>query len=143
MAPTPSFVEAPPTGDTTSEKTGLRVLLVEDSEDVREPMMALLELLGHDVSIAVDGPSALEKLLGLKPDLALVDVGLPGLDGYEVARRARASGLSETLLVALTGYSGAEVKAKAEAAGFDLHLTKPLKPDDLSKAIARAKSPRS
>jgi signal transduction histidine kinase/CheY-like chemotaxis protein len=145
-APPPSIAPpgnaTSPPGNATSTKDGLRVLLVEDSEDVREPMAALLELLGHDVSIAVDGPSALEKLLALKADLALVDVGLPGIDGYEVARRARAAGVSKTLLVALTGYSGPEAKAKAEAAGFDLHLTKPLKPDDLSKALARAKSPR-
>jgi len=111
-----------------------RVLLIEDNVDIRESMSELLTDLGIEVTVAIDGPSGLAKLLKEPPDVALVDVGLPGLDGYEVARQARAGGCSVTL-IALTGYSGPEAKAKAEQAGFNKHLVKPVRIDELTRLI--------
>ena len=87
----------------------------------------MLEDLGHEVSVAKDGLAGAAQILELRPDLALVDLGLPGIDGYELARRVRAAeNGAELYLVALTGYGGAGDKAKARSAGFDRHLTKPI-----------------
>ena len=102
-----------------------RILLVEDTEDARNTLKELLESLGHQVTMAAEGNDGAAKALELLPDVALIDVGLPGIDGYEVARRVRAAEAGKELfLVALTGYGGSEERAKAEAAGFDLHVTK-------------------
>jgi CheY-like chemotaxis protein len=118
-----------------------RILLIEDSEDVREMLKDFLEELGHEVAVAANGLEGVEKLLQLKPDIALVDVGLPGIDGYEVARRIRFQPEGERLyLVALTGYGGPEAQAKAVGAGFDLHLTKPLNVAELPELINRPKT---
>ena len=114
------------------------ILIVEDSEDSREMLKELLESFGHDVDVAGDGPEALAKLATPGRDVALIDVGLPGIDGYEVARRIRVLPTSaELYLVALTGYGGPEVKARAEVAGFDLHMTKPVDIDRLTDVLAR------
>ncbi len=113
-----------------------RVLLIEDNQDIRESLRELLEDLGHEVEVAVDGIAGLKKLLEMKPDVALVDVGLPGLDGYEVARQARAASQEHRpYLVALTGYGGLEAKQRAEAAGFDRHVVKPLKFEELASLV--------
>jgi signal transduction histidine kinase/CheY-like chemotaxis protein len=109
-----------------------RVLLVEDQEDVREALSFLLEAEGHQVATAADGPSALRWLDGGRFDAVVMDIGLPGLDGYEVARRirSRADG-HELRLVALTGYGQErDIRAAAEA-GFDMHMVKPVDPDRL------------
>ncbi len=101
-------------------------------------LQQFLEHLGHEVIVAVDGLEGVAKLLALRPDVALVDIGLPGIDGYELARRVRSSpGGEELYLVALSGYGGSGAKAKAEAAGFDLHLTKPVDVDELSRVVMR------
>ncbi len=114
-----------------------RVLVVEDVEDVRNMMQEFLAGLGHEVSIAVDGPQGVAKILELLPDVSFVDVGLPGCDGYEVARRVRASpGGDQLYLVALTGYDGADARAKVKAAGFNLHLTKPVDGSELAKLVS-------
>jgi signal transduction histidine kinase len=116
-----------------------RVLLIEDNEDIRDSLKDLLEDLGHEVEVAIDGPSGLTKLLQMQPDVALIDVGLPGIDGYEVARRARAVQEGRGLyLVALTGYSGLEARRQAEQAGFDRYVVKPLKFEDLTRIIQPA-----
>jgi signal transduction histidine kinase len=118
-----------------------RVLLIEDSEDVRETLKEFLEGLGHEVVVAVDGLEGVAKLLELVPDVALVDVGLPGIDGFEVARRVRAHAECErSYLIALTGYGGPETRAKAERAGFDLYLTKPISIAKLPEMIARSRT---
>jgi PAS domain S-box-containing protein len=104
-----------------------RVLVVEDSDDARESLRLLLEQAGHVVETSEDGPDGLAKLSAFRPDVALIDLGLPGLDGYTLARLAR--GRPETRgirLVALTGYGQAEDQRRALAAGFDVHLTKPV-----------------
>jgi two-component system, sensor histidine kinase len=104
-----------------------RILVVEDSEDVRETLRACIEVLGHEVTVASNGTDGAAKLLEEQPDLALVDVGLPGMDGYALARYVRSQPGGENLsLVALTGYGGTEARDLALAAGFDLHVAKPV-----------------
>ncbi len=89
----------------TSNATSRRILIVEDNEDSREGLRALLELLGHEIHEAADGTRAVEMALTLRPDLMLVDIGLPGIDGYEVARRIRSSAIgSATTIIGLSGY---------------------------------------
>ena len=117
----------------------LRVLIVEDNDDNRESMVVLLERLGHDASAVADGPQALERLAKAPHDLAIVDIGLPKMDGYELARRVRASFGSSIHLVALTGYGQPEDRERARAAGFDDHVTKPL---DLNALMALLQAPR-
>ena len=108
------------------------VLLVEDNPDARDTLRMLLEIAGHRVETAADGATGLEKALALQPEVALVDVGLPKLDGYEVARRIRASrGVRRPYLVALTGYGSQEDRQRALDAGFDAHLVKPVDHDEL------------
>jgi signal transduction histidine kinase len=117
-----------------------RVLLVEDSDEFREILQEMLEDLGHEVVVARDGLSGVTRILELRPDLALIDLGLPGIDGYEVARRVRgAENGADIYLVALTGYGGADDKAEAERAGYDRHLTKPISVDQLVQVVS---SPR-
>lgn len=118
----------------------VRVLIVEDNPDVAESMKVLLEILGHQVRVAYDGRSALDVVRGEVPDVALVDIGLPGMDGYEVARRLRAERAMEGVtLVALSGYGRDEDKERALAAGFHLHLTKPIDADRLIALMGEVK----
>ena len=116
-----------------------RVLLVEDNADSRQMLRDLIHLLGHEVHEAGDGVTGLDLALKLEPDLALVDVGLPGMDGYEVARRLRAHpGGRRLRLVAVTGYGLPEDRERAYAAGFDLHLVKPVDPARIAELLADA-----
>ena len=116
--------------------TGQRIVIVEDNDDVREMLRYLLESIGHEVDEAADGVQGIAKVAELRPDVALVDIGLPGVDGFEVARRLRASGvLSKTLLIALTGYGLDKDREAVLAAGFDRHLTKPVEPDLLIQIL--------
>jgi CheY-like chemotaxis protein len=116
---------------------GKRVVVIEDNADIRELLADLLSLGGHRVACAEDGPGGLEKILQLSPDVAFVDLGIPGFDGFELARRARASG-STAWLVALTGYGQPEDKRRASEAGFDEHLTKPVVESDVRRALLRS-----
>ena len=112
-----------------------RVLLVEDNQDTREVLSELLELWGHRVDVAEDGFKGVQLFSSLRPHVALVDLGLPGMDGFQVARRIRESeGGQDVFLVALTGYSG-EYGTQAVEAGFNLHLVKPVKPDTLEQLL--------
>lgn len=105
----------------------VRVLLVEDNEDGARTLAAILELHGHRVRVAGDGLTALEVAREFAPEVVLADIGLPGIDGYELARRLRLEpGMEEVKLIAVTGYGQPEDESKAEAAGFDRHLTKPI-----------------
>jgi PAS domain S-box-containing protein len=112
-----------------------RVLVVEDNEDAREMLRNLLHLLGHEVHEACDGASGIEEARRLRPDAALIDIGLPGIDGYEVARRIRAE-VPRVRLVAVTGYGQPEDRERAFAAGFDVHLVKPVDPEQLQRLLA-------
>ena len=112
-----------------------RILVVEDNTDAREMLHHLLRLAGHAVTEATDGPGGLEAALRERPDIALVDVGLPGFDGYERARRLRAGGDRSIYLVALTGYGQPDDRRQAMESGFDAHLVKPVSPEALLAAI--------
>jgi signal transduction histidine kinase/CheY-like chemotaxis protein len=114
-----------------------RVVVVEDSEDIRELLVQLLETGGHQVLAAENGPDGLEKILAFVPEVAFVDIGLPGFDGFELARRARASGC-RARLIAVTGYGQAEDKRRATDSGFDEHLTKPVLDTDIERAMLAA-----
>ncbi|HWI15738.1 MAG TPA: ATP-binding protein, partial [Burkholderiales bacterium] len=114
-----------------------RILLVEDNEDAQTVLTMLLELWGHEVSTANDGLTGIACAVRDRPDIALVDLGLPGVDGYEVARRIRAAPEGrDILLVALTGYGSAAHRDKALAAGFDLHAVKPIDPAKLLEIVS-------
>jgi signal transduction histidine kinase/CheY-like chemotaxis protein len=116
-----------------------RLLIVEDNADARQALRTLLEVLGHEVHEAADGESGFAAALALKPDVVLIDLGLPQIDGYEVARRLRK--MNQTMrLVALTGYGRAIEVQRAREAGFDEHLLKPATTEQLRKAIAGAGS---
>ena len=118
------------------------VLIVEDNADARETLRALLEMHGHRVDTASDGAAGLERALALQPEVVLLDVGLPGMDGYEVARRIRAArGIRRPLLIAITGYGGAEDRERALSAGFDAHLTKPVEYPTLAALVSGADQP--
>jgi PAS domain S-box-containing protein len=115
----------------------LRVLVVDDVADARKLFGRLLETLGNQVRMAHDGPSALEAALEFRPDVALLDIGLPGMNGYEVAQRMRQEPrLQNTVLVAITGYGQRSDRRRSEEAGFDHHLVKPLDIDALRQLLA-------
>ena len=108
------------------DKKHCRVLVVDDNFDAAETLTMLLEFVGHTVQMAHDGPSALRQALAWQPDVILLDIGLPGLNGYEVARRIRVeASLAGIVLVALTGYGQESDRKCAREAGFDHHLAKP------------------
>jgi CheY-like chemotaxis protein len=133
--PTPAPTRA--AGAAPGVTTPRRVLVVEDNEDSRLSLRELIRRLGHDVHEAADGVAGLESAVTLAPDLALIDIGLPGIDGYEVARRLREHPVGRRLrLVALTGYGLPEDRERAMAAGFDLHLVKPVDPAALATLLA-------
>ena len=117
------------------------ILIVEDNADAREAMRMLLELDGHLVMAAAEGVEALELARSKDPDIALVDIGLPGIDGYEVARRLRANGDRRPILIALTGYGQPEDKRRASEAGFDSLLVKPVDPAALTDLLATLEIP--
>jgi signal transduction histidine kinase/ActR/RegA family two-component response regulator len=121
---------------------GLHILVVEDHEDSREMMRHFLEGAGHRVSEAADGSTAVAEALRLRPDVAIIDVGLPGLDGFEVARRIREAQFSSIRLIALSGHGLPQDRSRAIEAGFDEHLVKPITPDRLLGALVPA-TPKS
>jgi CheY-like chemotaxis protein len=113
----------------------LNILIVEDNADARETLQLLLQLEGHQVTAADTGRHAVEQAATAHFDVAMVDIGLPDIDGYEVARQIRAKRGREPFLVALTGYGQAEDRERSAAAGFDAHLVKPVDPDSLLKVL--------
>ncbi len=118
------------------------ILLVEDNPDAAESLVLLLELLGHGVRHVREGRAALEAVAASSPALMLVDIGLPDMDGYEVARRVRACPeLRRVVLVALTGYGADEDRRRAGEAGFDHHLVKPVEPSVLEDLVTRLAGP--
>ena len=128
-APAPRPVLATPVGK------GKRILVIEDQADARRALQRLLQIWGHEVDVAEDGVRGVDAAMQTPPDIALVDVGLPGLDGYEVARRLRTAMGKSVRLVALTGYGQPEDRDRAFDAGFDLHLVKPVDRDQLAAAL--------
>jgi signal transduction histidine kinase/ActR/RegA family two-component response regulator len=123
-----------------SEVESLRVFVVEDQEDARSSLVALMEALGCTVESAADGRSGVAGILRALPDVAIVDIGLPLVDGYEVARRIRRALGPRIALVAMTGYGQAEDRARALGAGFDQHLTKPVDAAALKAVLDRVRA---
>jgi CheY-like chemotaxis protein len=112
--------------------------VVDDNRDVADSCALLLGMAGHDVRAVYDGPTALAEARSLRPDVVLLDLGLPGMDGYEIARRLRQqSDLRDVVLVALTGWGQEEDRRRSREAGFDQHLTKPVEPEVLRQVLAR------
>jgi PAS domain S-box-containing protein len=113
------------------------ILIVEDNDDARESLRVLLESLGHQVLEASTGPEGLARVLHYQPEVVLIDLGLPGMNGYEVAKRLRAAG-STAVLIAVTGYGQTEDRRRSKEAGFDAHVVKPVSQTVLSSLIAAA-----
>ena len=109
-----------------------RVLVVDDNRDTAAGLSKLLKLLGHDVRVAYDGPTAVELARTHRPEVVLLDIGLPGMDGYEVAKRLRGEeGCRGAMIVAASGYGQEEDRRRSREAGFDHHLVKPVDFDAL------------
>ncbi|MBX3201877.1 MAG: PAS domain-containing protein [Labilithrix sp.] len=119
-----------------------RVLVVDDNVDAAEMLAMMLELRGHETRTAHDGPGAIAAAAEWTPEVVFLDIGLPGMDGYEVARRLRSDpAFAETVLVALTGWGSADDKLRAREAGLDVHLTKPVDVADVDDVVARRRRP--
>jgi CheY-like chemotaxis protein len=119
-------------------------LIVDDNRDVAESTATLLEIAGHEVHIAYDGESALSTAGKVRPQLALIDIGLPGMDGYEVARRLRRDPVhSDAWICALSGYDSEDDRDKSARAGFDHHFVKPLDPARLEETLAALAAARA
>ena len=122
----------------TAAAATLRILVADDNHDGAETLGLLLRLGGHDVHLAFSGPHALEAARQYRPQVALLDIGMPGLDGYEVGRRIRSEAWGRSMrLIAVTGWGRDDDKVRALAAGFDCHLTKPLDPDSLLDVLQK------
>jgi two-component system OmpR family response regulator len=116
-----------------------RVLLVDDSVDAAEAMSMLLETLGHEVRTLHDGPSALAAVDEFAPEVVILDIGLPGMDGFEIAREMRLRPVTKAaLMIALTGYGGESDRQKSRDAGFDYHLVKPVSFTAIEDVIAKS-----
>jgi CheY-like chemotaxis protein len=115
------------------------ILVADDNPDVVESLRMILSTLGSTVHVAHDGAAALEVAKRVRPHAAIVDIGMPGLNGYEVARAVRKhfGDTTSCLLIALTGWGQDEDRKRAHEAGFDIHLTKPVDPNQLLAALAR------
>jgi PAS domain S-box-containing protein len=115
-----------------------RVLIADDNKDGAESLALMLELSGYEVAKAFSGSEALEAAMHMRPHVVLLDIGMPGLTGYEVARRMRLEAWGRhTILIAVTGWGQQEDKQRARAAGFDEHLTKPVDPTELERLLMR------
>jgi PAS domain S-box-containing protein len=135
----PAPAETPPEPSVLARRVGVRVLIVEDNADSADTLTELLELWGHEVCHAAEGAEAVEIAREFLPDVALVDIGLPGMDGYEVARRLRAQAAgSPPLLIALTGYGREDDRRKSREAGFHHHLVKPIDLQTLRHLVTEA-----
>jgi CheY-like chemotaxis protein len=110
--------------------------VIEDNPDTRETLLLALRVWGHQVEVAGDGEEGLTKALVWRPEVVLLDIGLPLLDGYEVARQVRAALRDRAHLIALTEYGSAEHRERAFASGFHHHLTKPADPEELRRLLA-------
>jgi CheY-like chemotaxis protein len=129
--------------ETTRDGWASRVLVVDDNRDAADTTALLLKLWGYQPQVAYTGAAALETAVTQQPGAILLDIGLPGLDGYEVARRIRQQpGMGNVLLVALTGYGQASDYQLSQEAGFDVHMVKPYDPEALRQVIARGRPER-
>ena len=130
----------PPRKKSKTKENGLRILLVDDSIDAVTLMRSLLQSMGHEVTVAHDGPSALAQAPRVIPHVILLDIGLPGMDGYQVASELlKMPELQRTMLVALTGYGQDKDRQRAFASGFHYHFIKPVEIDDLANMLSSVK----
>jgi CheY-like chemotaxis protein len=117
-----------------------RILIVDDSMDAAESLAMLMSLNGHEVTVSHDGLDALEVATRERPEVILLDIGLPGLDGYEVCRQLRERGLDDALIVAMTGYGQERDRLRSKSAGFDTHTVKPVDLENLMGLVACTRS---
>jgi two-component system, sensor histidine kinase len=125
----------PPRDRTAPHQRPLRAVVCDDAADLRELVADLLRMKGHEVTVVEDGPSAVRVITAEKPDVALIDIGLPDMDGYEVARTLRRDMTHRVRLIAMTGYGQAADRATALQAGFDAHIVKPASADKIMRAL--------
>ncbi|HET9472100.1 MAG TPA: response regulator, partial [Usitatibacter sp.] len=126
-----------PAGDATS--VPVRILIVEDRADARDSLGMLIRAWNHEVIYAANGPEGLDRAREDQPDVVLIDIGLPGFDGYQVARQIRSDGSTwarHVRLIAVTGYGQAADRARAIDAGFDVHVLKPVDPAVLRELVS-------
>jgi PAS domain S-box-containing protein len=137
LAPDEAAAGAGPAERAARAGGGLRILVIEDNRDTADSLQELLTLIGHQVEVAYAGPAGLELASRFRPDVVLCDIGLPGLDGFEVARALRRDPAArDAYLVAQSGYGQEEDRRRARAAGFDLHLRKPVGLAELQRILA-------
>jgi CheY-like chemotaxis protein len=146
LAPAASAASLPTSGGEPAPMIPRRVLIVDDNEDGAESLAMMLEFAGHTTYKAYDGPEAIESARRLSPDAVLLDIGLPGMSGYEVCRRIRSEPWGKDLvLVALTGWGQQEDRELSREAGFDSHMVKPVDLDALlgflNNVVASHQSP--
>lgn len=135
----PAAIEAAPAAPS---RNSARVLIADDNRDGAQSLALMLDLEGHDVRTAADGLEALEIAEEFQPDVVLLDIGMPGIDGYETARRLRARPWARSvLLCAQTGWGQEDDKRRARSAGFDRHLVKPIDPEELNRILAEVCHP--
>ncbi|HYE73079.1 MAG TPA: response regulator [Blastocatellia bacterium] len=116
--------------------SSFKVLVVDDNADAAESLVFFLSLHGHETRVAYSGPETLQVAREFQPQVVLLDIGLPGMDGYEVAQHLRNDSSSKkTILIAITGYGQPEDRERSKAAGFDHHFTKPVDHDKLETLI--------
>lgn len=134
-----SAVKADSAGEVHYLPSRQRVLIVEDNADIRESLRMILEIWGHEVTSANNGKQGLELIRRIQPDIALIDIGLPGMTGYEVAQTIRAASppeVAQMKLVAITGYGQPADRKRTLEAGFDMHLLKPIDPRVLQQILS-------
>jgi len=124
-----------------TEPEGLRILVVDDNVDAADCLAMVVQLAGHEAQATYDGPTALAMAQIIRPHVVLLDIGLPGMDGYEVARQLRANPVTkEAILTAMTGWGQDEDRQKSKEAGIDHHLVKPVEPAFVEKLLAEFKA---
>jgi CheY-like chemotaxis protein len=137
-APRPAPASEGPGTPPRRERRGARILVVDDNADMARGMARLLKLHGNDVSVAYDGPSAVDTARAMRPEFILLDIGLPGMDGYEVARRLREDACCRAaVIIAISGYGQDEDRRRSREAGFDHHLVKPIEFDRLMSLMTQ------
>jgi CheY-like chemotaxis protein len=134
--PEPAALTQMPTA-AVQDRTHRRILLVEDNRDAADTLRMLLELYGYEVTVAYTGPEGVQAAEEQRPNIVLCDIGLPGLDGYGVARKLRGNpATAKAHMIAVTGYGSDDDLSRSREAGFDRHMVKPVDPVDLKQALA-------
>lgn len=122
--------------DDSQQRAGLRILVVDDNVDAAESLCTLLRILGHETTAAFDGHAGLAAAEAFRPRVAILDLGLPGMNGYDLARQLREAPAAPALIVAVSGYGRDEDRRKSREAGIDHHLTKPVELAVLQAVLA-------